>query len=570
LSRPRPATGPDPDAVGVPAGIEDLDSLGLVASLTRALAGSFFHPLKVSRAMVHYNLGLLATARALGAQLVHGGPGEGVMTPGPRDQRFEDVAWASNPMFFGLLQLYLLNVRLFEELVEVSDGNQPRSEKARFAAGLIADAAAPTNFLFSNPSALVRAFETGGRSVAKGLANLVDDAMNNNGWPKKVDSSAFHLGENLAATRGEVIYRNELIELIQYWPTTQTVHEIPLLMCPPWINRYYIMDLSPGRSLAEWAVTHGFSTFAISYRNPDSSFSDTTFDDYLLRGPLAALDVVRDVTGATQVNTVSVCLGGTLSVAMMAYLAEADEGDGIRSATLLNALTDHEAAGVLSRVFTDRKAVARIERHMARRGYLEAESLSNSFDLLRANDLVFRPLVSRWLLGEDPPAFDLLAWNAHPTRLPAAMHSFYLRHFWIDNELARDELELAGRRLVLSKIATETYIVGAVEDHIVPWTSSYRTTQLLSAPSRYVLTSSGHIAGIVNPPNPKARFWHNEANPPGAEEWREGATMVTDTWWNDWIAWLRLRSGGQQPPPSMGNDRHPVLCPAPGSYVRGD
>jgi polyhydroxyalkanoate synthase subunit PhaC len=554
-------------ALGVPSGLESIDPIGLARSLTRALGTAPLRPARTARTISRF-VTTLASAAVSVTIHAFAGHAQPAVAPAPADRRFAHVAWNDNVGFFALKQAYLAHCAVVRDLVADTHLDAPEQFKASFGASLFCDALSPTNLALTNPAVLERALETAGRSMLRGASYFVKDVITNDGLPRRVDRGAFKLGASLAATPGDVIYRNELIELIQYRPTTRTVHEIPLLVFPPWINRYYIVDLSPGRSLVQWAVDHGITVFAVSYRNPDASMADVTFADYLRSAARAALDVVQDVTGAQEVNTLAVCLGGTLSVVLMAYLAAKGEGDLVRSATLLNSLTDHAGAGALSNVFVDKRAIARIERSMRREGYLDARQLSRAFDLLRANDLIFRPFVSAWLMGESPPAFDLLAWNADATRLPAAMHSFYLRHFWLNNDFARGALRLDGELLSPNAVKTDCYVVGAEDDHIVPWASSYRTTQLLEAPCRFVLSSGGHVAGIVNPPGPKARMRVADACPPTAQDWLARAEEVQATWWQDWIEWLTARSGSSVPASaSRGNERFAPLCEAPGVYA---
>jgi polyhydroxyalkanoate synthase len=399
------------------------------------------------------------------------------------------------------------------------------------------------------------------------MRNLVHDVRHNHGWPSQVDASGFEVGKNMAVTPGQVVYRSPLIELIQYEPQTPTVHEVPLVFCPPWINKFYIMDLAPGKSLIEWAISHGHTCFAISYRNPDSSMRDTTFDDYLFQGPLDAVRVVRAITGAPDVNTVSVCLGGTLTAMAMAYGARTGDRS-IRTATLLNTHTDFSQPGVLG-AFTDEATVAGLERRMAKKGYLEAGEMARTFDAIRANDLIFNYVVNNWLLGEQPPAFDLLAWNADSTRMPAAMHSRYLRSCYLENEFARGVFEVDGVRLDPHAVKQPTYILSAVDDHIVPWQSGYRSAKLLGGKNRFVLSSSGHIAGIVNPPSPKARYWTNPKLPDDPAQWLAGAELHNETWWEDWARWAAAQAGPQVAAPTkLGTEDFPPLCPAPGTYVK--
>jgi polyhydroxyalkanoate synthase len=345
------------------------------------------------------------------------------------------------------------------------------------------------------------------------------------------------------------------------------VRSVPLLASPPWINKYYVMDLAPGRSFIEWAVTHRRTVFAISYRNPDSSMSHVTLEDYLIRGPSTALDVIADITGAPKIDVVGLCLGGALTVMLAGYLTAVGD-PRIGSLTLLNTLLDYSEPGVLG-AFADKKTIARVEAAMARTGVMPGARMALTFDVLRANDLIFNYVVANWLMGENPPAFDILAWNADSTQLPAAMHSFYLRALYERNQLARGELQLAGQRLSLADVKSDTYLVGAVNDHIVPWTSSYKATQLLGGDVRYVLSSGGHIAGIVNPPGPKAWYQAGEQYPEQASSWRESAERHQGSWWEDWVRWADARAGQLIAPPATGSERFPALGDAPGDYVRG-
>ena len=488
-----------------------------------------------------------------------------VIEPVPSDKRFRDSAWQENPWYSYLHQNYLLRSRLLQDLIDDSGVDEPTAAKARMLAGMITDAVSPANFLFTNPVALKKAFDTGGASVARGLRNFLDDVAHNEGLPRKVDPAAFKVGESLAATPGKVVFRNELMELIQYEAQTEKTFEIPLLCSPPWINKYYIMDLAPGRSYIEWAVQHGHTVFSISYRNPDETMRAVTLDDYLLSGPIKAIEVMQDITGADQVNLVGLCLGGSLTAMMLAYLVTRGD-DRVRSMTLLNTLLDFSEPGMLGS-FTDPQTIARMEKKMQSKGFLDARDMALTFDLLRANDLIYNYVASNWLMGQAPPAFDILAWNSDSTRMPAAMHSFYLRSCYLKNELANGEMELAGTRLRLDELTQDAYIVAAVNDHITPWKGSYKTTHLLKSDVRFVLTSSGHIAGVVNPPSPKARHWTNEQLPPDPETWLETATEHQGSWWEDWTRWIDARAGKKRKPPPVGGEAFPVLGDAPGRYV---
>jgi polyhydroxyalkanoate synthase len=542
------------------------DPVSFLRSLAATGPALLRNPAGVAAANARLAVGLASAAAATIAR-TFGVDASGPVSPEAGDKRFRDAAYDSNPLYFWVEQQYLLAGQLVSELLDAAHLDGITDVKARLAAQIMVDALAPTNTLPGNPAALRKAFDTGGKSVARGVQNLVHDVRHNGGWPSQVDSSGFEVGVNMAATPGSVVYRSDLIELIQYSPQTPRVHAVPLLFCPPWINKYYIMDLAPGKSLIEWAVQHGHTCFAISYRNPDASMRDLSFEDYLRQGPLDAVRVVREITGADDVNTLSVCLGGTLTAIGLAY--NAIVGDrSIRSATFLNTHTDFSIPGKLG-AFTDEATIAGLEKKMARRGFLESTEMAHTFDLLRANDLVFQYVVNNWLMGEKPPSFDLLAWNADGTRMPAKMHSEYLRSCFLHNEFAQRELVIGGERLDPAKVEVDTYVLSAVDDHIVPWISGYKTTQLLGGHNRFVLSTSGHIAGIVNPPSPKSKHWTNDDLPPDPEAWKAGAQLRDETWWEDWARWIAARGGPKVAARKvLGSAEYPLLEDAPGSYVR--
>ena len=546
--------------------IAQLDPADFGGSLLSVIARAARRPAEVAAAGLQFGTTLariwpVATSRWLGSEVAPPVPFDA------RDRRFADPAWDDNPGYFAVRQAYLAAWRLSEDLLAAGRGNPLASQKAQLAVGLSFDALAPTNFLATNPAAIKKAFETGGASLLAGARNFLDDLAHNGGRPRQVDSAPFELGRNLAATPGHVVFRNDLMELIQYAPQTKRVRSIPLLASPPWINKYYVMDLAPERSFIEWAVQHQRTVFAISYRNPDASMRDVTLDDYLIHGPRTALDVISDITGSGTVDIVGLCLGGALTAMLAAYLA--GTGDGrIGSITLLNTLLDYSEPGVLG-AFADEQTISRLETEMARTGVMEGAKMAGTFDALRANDLIFNYVVSNWLMGKSPPAFDILAWNADSTRLPAAMHSFYLRTLYAHNQLAKGEMELSGQLLSLADVKNDTYIVGAVNDHIVPWPSSYKATGMLGGSVRYVLSSGGHIAGIVNPPGPKAWYEVAQRNPEDAARWREAAEKHSGSWWQDWASWADERAGRFGLAPPMGSERYPALGEAPGDYVRG-
>ncbi|MGO8970722.1 MAG: PHA/PHB synthase family protein [Myxococcaceae bacterium] len=544
--------------------IDQLDATGLNRSLLTEAAGLVRRPGKTGAAVSRFLVGELSALVASTARLA-GAPVEGPIPPPAKDRRFADKAWEENAFFFGLLQGHLLRERLAQELVEAAALSPVAASKARLMSQLLVEALSPSNFLWSNPGALKRAFETGGLSVVRGLMSFLEDVRTRHGWPKQVDGSSFQIGKNLAATPGKVVFRNHLMELIQYAPVTAETYRVPLLLSPPWINKYYIMDLAPGRSFAEWAVKHGHTTFAISYRNPDASMHDVSLDDYLLDGPLAATRVIREITGAPKVNLAALCLGGTLATMLLAYLNETGE-DWVNSVTLLNTLVDFSEPGMLG-AFTDAKTIERIGRRMAARGYLTAEEMGGTFNLLRSSDLVFSYVASRWLMGEPLPAFDLLAWNGDGTRMPARMHMAYLKACYLENRLAKDELVVGGQHLRPSTIRQDAFILAAVEDHITPWKSSFKTTRLLAGKVRFLLSSSGHIAGIVNPPHKNAVYWMNDKLEADPELWRAGASRRNESWWEEWARWVSSRAGALGAPPPMGSTSHPPLMEAPGAYI---
>jgi polyhydroxyalkanoate synthase len=543
-----------------------LDPVDFGSSVLSVLGRAAGHPDEVGGAWLRFGAavaeaGPAAVARWLGSNR------EPAVPVDDRDKRFADAAWDGNPGWFALRQAYLAARRLGEDLLAAGRGDPVTDQKAQVAVGLAFDALAPTNFLPTNPAALKRAFETGGASVAAGSRNFLDDLVHNHGRPRQVDTSGFELGRNLAATPGKVVFRNELMELIQYAPQTKQVHSVPLLASPPWINKYYVMDLAPGRSFLEWAVQHRRTVFAISYRNPDASMSGVTLDDYIIHGPKTALDVIADITGSPKTDIVGLCLGGAVTAMLAAYLTETGD-DRIGSITLLNTLLDYSEPGVLG-AFSDERTIERLDAQMARTGVMEGSAMAGTFDVLRANDLIFSYVASNWLMGRQPPAFDILAWNADSTRLPAAMHSFYLRSLYAQNQLAKGVMELAGQVLSLANVKNDTYIVGAVNDHIVPWPGSYKSTGLLGGTVRFALSSGGHIAGIVNPPGPKAWYEAGEHSPADPARWRKAAERHDGSWWEDWTSWADARAGRLVKPPPMGSDRYPALGAAPGEYVRG-
>ena len=543
-----------------------LDPLSLFSPLVRTSLSAAARPDRVAGA-VSRAAGEVIRATAAATVRAAGGTSSYAPKHG-KDRRFADSAWSENAGYWWLREIYHDCEQALLEIVRDTDTAPAVKQKAEFAVQLMIDALAPTNFVLGNPTVIKKALDTGGLSLAKGARNFVHDLRTNRGVPQQVVPGAHQVGEDMAITPGKVVFRNDLMELIQYAPSTTEVHEIPLLFSPPWINKYYIMDLAPGRSLVQWAVDHGHTVFMISYRNPDERMRHVKMDDYLISGPIAALEVVRNITGAEKVNLLGLCLGGTLTMATLAYL-DAVGLEMINSATFLNTLIDFSEPGLLG-VFTDEASIRRLERTMKRTGFLPKEDMQRSFNLLRTNDLIWNYAVSSWLMGEEPPAFDLLSWNNDSTRMPAEMHTFYLRSCYVENELARGVMELAGQQLDLGKVDQDLYFLSAEQDHIAPWRSSYAGARLSGGNVRFVLSNSGHIAGIVNPPSPKSIHRVLEGDRPLPEdpaEWLAAATMYPVTWWEDWAKWIGARAGGMRKPPRMGSRKYRPLADAPGTYV---
>jgi polyhydroxyalkanoate synthase len=483
------------------------------------------------------------------------------------DRRFDAPEWEQHPFFRLLKQSYLA---LAKQLLEEAERQALDAEERRrlvFHLRQFLDAVSPTLFLPTNPTALRKAWETGGGSVADGLRNLLDDLCQ--GRLSMTDAAAFAPGKNLAITPGKVVYRNHLIELIQYAPMTANTYAVPLLFIPPWINKFYVLDLQPKNSLVRFLLEQEFSVFMISWKNPDASMEAVTFEDYMTNGPLAASDVVREITGARRVNPVGYCIGGTLLAMTLAYLApQRDERFG--AATFMVSLLDFSEVGDTA-VFIDEPQIAYMEQQMLERGYLDSSHMSNMFNRLRANDLIWNTVINNYLMGNMPPAFDLLYWNNDGTRMARAAHSFYLRNTYLENNLITPgKISLLGRPIDLSRIRQDIYAVGAEKDHIVPWRSAWRIAQLTNAQTHFVLAARGHIAGMINPPSKgKGGYWTNDivSAPATADAWLAHAQKHDGSWWSDLAGWLGARSGERTPTSPVGSAAHPPIGDAPGTYV---
>jgi polyhydroxyalkanoate synthase len=504
------------------------------------------------------------------AQRLLGHPAEPVAEPAPEDRRFRDKAWTDNALFDFIKQSYLLTARSLQNAVHQVEGlDEHTAHKVDFYTQQFVDAMAPSNFLLTNPAVLRATIESRGENLLNGLKNLLDDLERGKGRLaiSMTDMAAFKLGETIATTPGMVVFQNDLMQLLQYAPTTDTVKRRPLLIIPPWINKFYILDLRPENSFIRWAVGQGHTVFVISWVNPDEHLAGKSFADYMQEGPLAALDAMERATGERAANVIGYCLGGTLLAATLAYMT-AKRDNRIKSATYLVTMVDFKEAGELS-VFIDEEQLQALEQRMEKKGYLEARDMHTTFNMLRANDLIWSFVVNNYLLGKQPLPFDLLYWNSDSTRMPAAMHSFYLRKMYQENLLARPGgITLGGVPLDLRRIKTPSFLLSTREDHIAPWRSTYAATHLYRGPVKFVLSASGHIAGVVTPPGGKYGHWENDKNPPSAEEWLAGARETAGSWWPVWGGWVARHGGGTVPARQPGDGGLAPLEGAPGSYVK--
>ena len=494
-----------------------------------------------------------------------------VVEPSAGDRRFKDQAWNDSAVFDYIKQSYLLTARWLQGTVRQVEGlDDSTAKKVDFYTRQFVDAMAPSNFVLTNPQVLRATIESGGENLVHGLEHMLADLERGKGRLsiKMTDMDAFKIGENIATTPGKVIYQNDLLQLIQYAPTTETVQKRPLLVIPPWINKYYILDLRPDNSFVRWAVSQGHTLFMVSWVNPDAHLADKTFEDYMREGPLACLDAIEKAVGEREVNVIGYCLGGTLLAATLAYMAAKDD-HRFTSATFFVSLTDFKETGELS-VFIDEAQLEFLEDRMKEHGYLEGADMATTFNMLRANDLIWSFVVNNYLLGKEPFPFDLLYWNSDSTRMPAAMHSFYLRNMYQANKLVQPGgITLAGVPIDLRKVTIPTFFLSTKEDHIAPWKSTYAGTQIFQGPRKFVLSASGHIAGVVNPP-PKTKYghWTNDKLPANPDDWFAGATYLPDSWWPLWEKWIAQYSGDQVPARKPGSGKLKAIEDAPGSYVR--
>ncbi|HEX2581959.1 MAG TPA: class I poly(R)-hydroxyalkanoic acid synthase [Dongiaceae bacterium] len=503
-----------------------------------------------------------------------GEPTKPVITPAPEDRRFRDEAWQNNQLFDFIKQSYLLTSRWLQDTVKTIDGLDPKTaQKVEFYTRQFIDALAPSNFALTNPEVLRATLESRGENLLSGLRNLLEDLERGQGQLaiRMTDLNAFAVGRNLAVTPGAVVYQNDLMQLIQYQANTSVAARRPLLIVPPWINKYYILDMKPENSFVKWAVEQGHTVFIISWVNPDEKLAQKSFADYMREGPIDALRVIADITSEPDANVIGYCLGGTLLACTLSYLNAKNESHRIASATFLTTLIDYSAPGEIE-VFIDEEQIRALEEKMDERGYLEGSEMATTFNLLRANDLIWSFVINNYLLGKEPFPFDLLYWNSDSTRLPAAMHSFYLRNMYQRNLLVRrGGIELDSVPIDLYQIRVPSFLLSTREDHIAPWRATYAATQIYAGPVTFVLAASGHIAGIVNPPAAK-KYSHwvhpGGANPADPDRWFAEAEARPGSWWPEWQAWITPYLNGEVAARGLGSASYPRLEPAPGSYVK--
>jgi polyhydroxyalkanoate synthase len=508
---------------------------------------------------------LKATA-GLTAESVRIALGRSAVEPDKGDRRFADPTWTDNPAYRRLKQGYLAWSEAVESVVEAADVDWRTRERARFAAGILTSSLAPTNTLPGNPAALKRVLETGGGSLLSGARHFVDDLLHNGGMPRQVDTSGFKVGENLAVTPGSVVYRDEVFELLQYQPATPTVRARPVLMIPPPINKYYFLDLAPGRSFIEHAVSKGIQFFVMSWRNPKKDHAHWDLDTYA-RAVVDAIDVACEISGSDSVNALGMCAGGIITATVLSHLAQSGDGR-VNSVSFGVTLLDWDSPAMVG-AFQSRGLLSIARRKSQRAGVLDARSLGTVFTWMRPNELVWNYWVNNYLMGKEPPAFDILAWNDDKTNLPGRLHGQFLDIFAGNLLVKPGGISVLGTPVDLSTIKIDNYVTGGLSDHLTPWDGCYRATQLLPGRSTFVLSPTGHIQTQVSPPgNPKSHYFVDGEPGPDPDEWRARAERRPGTWWDHWIEWVTARAGDDKPAPAkLGSRRHPVLGPAPGTYV---
>jgi polyhydroxyalkanoate synthase len=505
-----------------------------------------------------------------GVRRLAGEQAEPVAAPDPKDRRFSDPEWSTNQFFDFLKQAYLLTTRWADHLVKDAEGLDAHTkQKAEFYVRQIGNAISPSNFVLTNPELWRETLKSNGDNLVRGMHMLAEDIEAGHGNLKirQSDAGKFEVGRNLAATPGKVVFQNDLMQLIQYEPATKSVLKVPLLIIPPWINKFYILDLTPEKSFIKWCVDQGLTVFVISWVNPDARQAGKSFEDYMREGPLAALDVIKQATGSDKAHLIGYCVGGTLMAVTLAYMA-AKGDERVSSATFFAAQVDFTYAGDL-KVFVDEEQIQAVERKMAERGYLEGSKMANAFNMLRSNDLIWPYIVGNYLRGQAPTSFDLLYWNSDSTRMPAANHSFYLRNCYLDNKLSKGEMVVAGETLDLGKITVPIYNLATREDHIAPAKSAFLGSKFFGGPVKFVLAGSGHIAGVVNPPGKvKYQYWTGGAPTGNLDGWISKAEEHAGSWWPDWVEWIKTQDAATVKARKPGGGGLTVIEDAPGSFVK--
>lgn len=558
------------------AGKEPIDPLNIAAPFMALVKAMTANPQAVIDAQFQLwkdFMGLWETT----ARRMMGSPADPVVIPKPGDKRFKDKDWQENQIFAFIKETYLLTANWMQDTVARIEGiDDDTRKRVNFYTKQFVDAIAPTNFILTNPEVLRTTLQSSGDNLVKGLDNLLDDLERGKGQLSiRQSADAFRIGENIATTPGKVIFRNELLELLQFTPSTEEVYERPLLIFPPWINKFYIMDLRPENSFIKWLVAQGYTVFVASWVNPDRRLAKKTFEDYMREGIFAALDAVEQATGVKDPNVVGYCIGGTLLTATLGYMAATDD-HRVNSATFWAAQADFSEAGDLT-VFVDEAQLDSMKQQMENAGgVLEGSKMATTFNMLRANDLIWSFVINNYMLGKQPLPFDLLYWNSDTTRMPEATHLFYLRECYKDNNLARGRMVLGGKKIDLTKVTVPIYLQSAKEDHIAPYRSIFKTTRLFRGPIRFILAGSGHIAGVINAPVAKKyQYWTNEKYdgdlkpyPKKVEDWVAGAIEHPGSWWPDWDAWLSRQSGKKIAARRPGDGKLKTLGDAPGAYVK--
>lgn len=550
-----------------------IDPFNIGGTFTEFLTHLIAHPRKLAEAQLRLWQSYAELWQSTARRLL-GEPVKPVIKPEPGDRRFRYSEWEENEIFDFIKQSYLLTARWMQETIADAEQLDPKTRrKLTFYTKQFADAVAPSNFVLTNPEVLRTTLAENGENLVRGLNNLLEDLERGEGqvFIKQSDTEAFEVGRNMAVTKGKVIFENELLQLIQYEPTTAEVYRRPLLVIPPWINKFYILDLNEEKSFVKWVVDRGYTVFIISWVNPQPKLATKNFEDYMREGLFASLDAIEKQTGQREANVLGYCIGGTLLAVALAYMARTGDDKRIPSATYLAAQVDFSEPGDLG-LFVDDAQLEVLKRRMeAAGGVLPSEAMFTTFNMLRANELIWSYVVNNYLLGRDPFPFDLLYWNSDQTRMPCALHLFYLREFYQKNAFARSELMIGGEKLGPKDVTTPAYFQSSKDDHIAPYRSVFTGAKLFSGPVRFMIAGSGHIAGVINPPQlKKYQYWVNEKPGRTVEQWWAGAKEHPGSWWPDWDAWLATRSGEKVPARDPSHGALEPIEDAPGGYVRSN